>query len=175
MPNKKQQRLICKQARAKLSEIKRKEYSEIICQKLLPYLEGKTIMSYCPYSEEVDVSMINESFDVCLPVTHPDRFMEAIKPVDNRYVLNKLNIKEPDPEYGIRVDKKDIDVIIVPLLGFDDKQNRLGHGKGYYDRFLKDCKALKIGVAFSVQKLDEVLTDENDVPLDMIITEKEVH
>jgi 5-formyltetrahydrofolate cyclo-ligase len=100
--------------------------------------------------------------------------MEAVKPADNRYKTNRLNIKEPDPEYGIRVDKKDIDVIIVPLLGFDEKRNRLGHGGGYYDRFMKDCKALKIGVAYSVQKVDQIMTDDNDVALDMIITEKEV-
>ena len=146
----------------------------MICEKLLPFLESKRIMSYCPYSEEVDVNKINDSFDVCLPVTLQDGIMEAVKPADNRYKTNRLNIKEPDPEYGIRVDKKDIDVIIVPLLGFDEKRNRLGHGGGYYDRFMKDCKALKIGVAYSVQKVNQIMTDDNDVALDMIITEKEV-
>ncbi len=173
--NKKEQRQLCRQARAKLNDTEKKEYSNIICEKLLPYLKDKTIMSYCSYNEEVDVNRINELFDVCLPVTYPDGLMEAIKPVDNRFIFNRLNIKEPDPAYGIKVDKKDIDVILVPLLGFDERRNRLGHGKGYYDRFLKDCKALKIGVAFSIQELDEVITDENDVKLDMIITEKEVH
>ncbi|MBQ6149196.1 MAG: 5-formyltetrahydrofolate cyclo-ligase [Oscillospiraceae bacterium] len=172
--DKKQLRKICLEKRKELGAAKRQEYSHLICEKLLPYLKERTVMSYSPIRDEVDVSEINSLFDVYLPLTLPESHMEAVKATDERYVINRLGIKEPDPQYGIRIDKNELDVIIVPLVGFDDKRNRLGHGGGYYDRFLKDCKALKIGVAFAAQKLDQVPADENDVALDMIITEKEV-
>ncbi len=63
-----------------------------------------------------------------------------------------------------------LDVIAVPLVAFDDNNNRLGHGKGYYDRFLKDKDAFTVGLAFSMQKRDVPL-DPWDVPLSIIITD----
>ena len=70
---------------------------------------------------------------------------------------------------------KDLDVIIVPCVGFDAYKNRLGHGGGYYDIFLTDLKATKIAVAFEAQKLDQIITDINDIPMDMIITEAGIY
>ncbi len=66
-------------------------------------------------------------------------------------------------------------MILVPCVGFNKKKDRLGHGGGYYDRYLKDCKALKIGIAFEAQKTEADLKEENDITLDMIITEKDVY
>ena len=53
--------------------------------------------------------------------------------------------------------------------------NRLGHGKGYYDRFLAGLKAERIAVGFEVQKLDEVEHDENDIRMNKIISERNVY
>ncbi len=66
------------------------------------------------------------------------------------------------------------DVVIVPLLAFDGKLHRIGYGHGYYDRFLEKNPAFKIGLAFNSQRVEEIPTEEFDVPLDMIITESEV-
>ena len=67
-------------------------------------------------------------------------------------------------------------VILVPLLAFDQKKNRLGYGKGFYDRFLnkflKKKKILTIGVAFSFQKYNKVPALNSDMKLDYILTEK---
>lgn len=66
------------------------------------------------------------------------------------------------------------DVIFVPVVGFDRHYNRLGHGKGHFDRALADRPtALKIGVAWSVQEVPELPVDPWDVPLDAILTERE--
>lgn len=64
-------------------------------------------------------------------------------------------------------------VMILPMSAFDEKRNRLGYGKGYYDRFLKNKQEIyKIGLAFECQKWKKELpVDKNDVPLDLIITE----
>ena len=62
---------------------------------------------------------------------------------------------------------------MVPLLAFDKSKNRLGYGKGYYDKFLrKNRKAISIGVAFSFQKYNKINTSSLDQKLKYILTEK---
>ncbi|MBR3250074.1 MAG: hypothetical protein IKF80_00025, partial [Erysipelotrichaceae bacterium] len=117
MADKKELREICLQTRNDLSEEERKEKSEIICKKLLPYLEEKTVFSYCPFNNEVDVSMINERFKAALPVIYGGKYMDAWIPNNNEFITNSYGIKEPDPDDAILIDSSDIDVIIVPLLG----------------------------------------------------------
>ena len=65
------------------------------------------------------------------------------------------------------------DFMLVPLVAFDSLNNRLGYGKGFYDRFLKDKKKIRtIGVAFSFQKYNKLPTSKLDIKLDHILTEK---
>lgn len=82
--------------------------------------------------------------------------------------------------FGIREPLSDLsapppDVVFVPLVAFDERMNRLGHGKGYYDRFLADTDVPKLGLAFSFQMLPKVASDDNDVPLDAVITESAIY
>lgn len=67
-----------------------------------------------------------------------------------------------------------MDLIIVPLLAFNQKKYRVGYGKGFYDKYLKDYKGHTIGLAFSWQKTEENFEEEFDFPLDVVITEKGV-
>ncbi len=168
---KKAQRKICLDRRNALSEEERQRSSALICGRLFPYLEGKTILSYYPVGSEVDVSAVNGRFDVAYPVIREGRQMDAYVPEHHRLQVNSYGIPEPDPDHSTLINKEDIDVVIVPCVGFDEHKNRLGHGGGYYDRYLKDCKALKICVAFEAQKLDRVVTDDDDIEMDLIITE----
>ncbi len=153
----------------------RQKYSKIICEKLLPYLQGKKILSYVPIRSEVDVSHINETFDVAYPYIKENGKMDALQPENDHFLINKYQIREPDPSFSAFVDPSVLQVIIVPLLAFDVNRQRLGYGGGYYDRYLKNTDALKIGVAYEVQKTDLDLRQEHDVPLDLIITEKSIY
>ena len=68
-------------------------------------------------------------------------------------------------------------MILVPLVAFDDKLNRLGYGKGYYDRRLKKIKKIKkkmisIGIAYSFQKCKKIPVNKHDFKLDYIFTER---
>jgi 5-formyltetrahydrofolate cyclo-ligase len=66
-----------------------------------------------------------------------------------------------------------VDTIILPMLGFDRAGRRMGYGAGYYDRFLaKNRNVRKIGIAFACQEYDDLPADENDIPMDYIITER---
>lgn len=79
------------------------------------------------------------------------------------------NIKQPKTNQY--VDPKSLDVVFVPLVCFDKNHNRIGMGKGYYDHFLKQTYATKIGLAYQVQQYYFILSEQNDVKLDKIITE----
>lgn len=79
-----------------------------------------------------------------------------------------------EPTTNIHIDVKDLDVIIVPLLMFDKDHNRIGYGKGFYDRALKKTKATTIGLAFDFQEVEDTHPHPLDVPLDYIITQKGV-
>ena len=81
------------------------------------------------------------------------------------------------PVDGIEVSPEDIDMVIVPLLAFDTKGFRVGYGKGYYDRFLKSCRADVIKVGFSYFEPVDAIHDINiyDVPLDYCITHDKIY
>ena len=84
-----------------------------------------------------------------------------------------FGIMEPI-EQETTVDESEIDLIIVPGVAFDRQLNRMGRGKGYYDRLLSTLQAPKIGICFDFQLQDTVPTESFDKKMDMIITEKEI-
>jgi 5-formyltetrahydrofolate cyclo-ligase len=93
---------------------------------------------------------------------------------DTPLAMNQWGITEP--EEGVEVPAREIDAVIIPLLAFDEKGNRLGYGKGFYDRFLISCRpdALKIGVSyFSPEQQFEEL-DAYDVPIDVCVTPNKI-
>jgi 5-formyltetrahydrofolate cyclo-ligase len=69
---------------------------------------------------------------------------------------------------------KDFDCIIVPMLAGDKTGNRVGYGRGFYDRFLKNATGVKIGIVYDSCLVDQVESEEHDIPLDLIITENRV-
>ena len=82
-------------------------------------------------------------------------------------------ILTPKKEFIRYIDPKEIDLIIVPGAAFDRQGYRVGFGGGYYDRFLTDLNCMKISIAFGLQIVDKVPREGHDLPVDMIITEKE--
>ena len=92
-----------------------------------------------------------------------------ILPYDkSRLRLGAFQIEEPDG--NDTVDISSIEMVVVPAVAYDRKGNRVGRGKGYYDRLLKDTKALKIGVAYDFQLVDQIDTEDHDVGVDIVIT-----
>ena len=83
----------------------------------------------------------------------------------------------PEPVDGIEVPPKKIDVVFLPLLAFDKQGNRVGYGKGFYDRFLRECNPNVVKVGLSLFLAEEVITDihEEDVPMDYCITPEKIY
>ena len=91
--------------------------------------------------------------------------------------IKKNRYHIPEPVDGIVIAPNTIDVVFIPLLAFDKSGNRVGYGKGFYDRFLADCKpeTIKIGLSFfeAEDKITEVY--ESDVKLDYCVTPKTIY
>ena len=89
---------------------------------------------------------------------------------DTKIELNKLNI--PEPINGISVNNDKINVVFVPLLAYDNLGNRVGYGKGFYDKFLSNCKpeTIKIGLSFFNPEISIDDINTNDVKLDYCVT-----
>lgn len=90
---------------------------------------------------------------------------------EQRLALGSFHIEEPTGDDTCSMD--DIEMVVVPAVAFDRRGNRIGRGKGYYDRLLGETRATKVGVGFDFQLVDDddITPDEHDVALDIIITE----
>lgn len=88
---------------------------------------------------------------------------------ESRLELGAFHIEEPTGNEV--VDPEDIELIVVPGVAYDRKGNRLGRGKGFYDRLLQTTKATKIGVGYEFQMFDSIPVEPHDVKMDMVITQ----
>lgn len=129
----------------------------------------------------LDYLLHKTKHQVFLPVleTRPDWHM-GFAEYNTRSVMiqNQFNIDEPKVPFNEHLEGSELDMVLMPLVGFDRQGNRLGMGGGYYDRtfaFKKrpkgDDKPILIGWAHQCQQVDELAVEEWDVPLNGIITE----
>lgn len=95
--------------------------------------------------------------------------------IRTKFTSNRYAIPEPI-ETVKRIELKQPDLILLPLLGFDNLGNRIGMGGGYYDRYLGNLQNKKtpylIGLGFHNQQLNKIQCEEFDVPLNAILTER---
>ncbi|MFO7744060.1 MAG: 5-formyltetrahydrofolate cyclo-ligase [Psychroflexus sp.] len=89
--------------------------------------------------------------------------------------LSKWGI--PEPEKGIKIEPNQIDVVFMPLLAYDKTGNRIGYGKGFYDKFLSDCRpeTLKIGLSFFEPEEKSIEVSDHDIGLDFCITPSRIY
>lgn len=88
---------------------------------------------------------------------------------------NEYNI--PEPVDGIEIPNEKIDVVFIPLLTFDNNGHRVGYGKGFYDRFLANCKPETVKIGLSFFEAEKLISDvfESDIKLDYCLTRKKVN
>lgn len=86
--------------------------------------------------------------------------------------LGSFRIEEPEGDDVVDMDA--IDMVVVPAVAYDRRGNRVGRGKGYYDRLLDDTKATRIGIAYDFQLVDEIDAEPHDVGVDMVVTDARI-
>ena len=95
--------------------------------------------------------------------------LEILPYDESRLELGSFHIEEPTGNNTVSPDE--IELIIVPGVAYDRNGNRLGRGKGFYDRLLKTTKATKVGIGYEFQLVDAIPTEPHDVKMNIIITQ----
>ncbi len=175
--SKKDLRQLVKQLRENQDITEYNNKSAVIMQSVetLPaFGDARTVMLYWSVSGEVSTHNFIRKWAgkkrLILPSVDGDTMNLKIFEGSNSMVVGDL-YGIPEPDGPLFLDYDSIDLIVVPGVAFDRKNNRMGRGKAYYDRFLTTVKAIKIGVCFRFQMFDEIPADENDIRMDMVITD----
>lgn len=170
-----------KELRAHIKSLKKQhskeqlmEQSEKILAKLEQhpdFIKSEKIMLYSALPDEVQTQAFLEKWHLQKTIILPTVVGDDIIPVefgkDTSFAVGDFNILEPQNEPY----KGNFDLIIVPGVAFDHNGNRLGRGRGYYDRFLNHHLSVKrIGICFDFQMVDEVPSEPFDIRMDEVIT-----
>lgn len=157
------------------------------------FKEASCVLSFVSYGTEIKTNqlldiILNENKMLCLPRTENEK-------MEFYYINSDEDFSEQTEigEYGITVPKSNQDkldlnsipdktLIIIPGLAFDEQGNRLGKGKGYYDKFLAELLSTSekekilgiVGYCYDFQIIDKVITEPNDIPVDYIISDKRI-
>ena len=176
-------RKLYKEKRARLSESDFEKLTDLL---LIQFQElslsiPNAILSYLPYSKfnEIDVSLIerfcswrNPDCTFYYPTISEasNTMMAAASTESGIFLENKYGILEPQSDLTIL--PKNIDMVFVPLLSFDENGYRVGYGKGHYDKFLANCREdiVKVGFSFFEAQAELIEKNDFDIPLSYCVT-----
>lgn len=171
----------CIAARKAILPEQRDVYDAAICARIAesPLWENaKTVLSYIAVRGEPSLAGLetlakNQGKTLCYPYCINDHEIIALHPAgSDAWRQGMFDIPEPIPERSETVAPENIDLVLCPGTAFDEHLHRMGMGAGYYDRFLPKCtKATVTGIAYEVQRLDELPYEPWDMPMQATFTE----
>lgn len=186
MTTKKELRLQKKGLRKQLTETDIDELSLVIANKVLslPIWEKTYFHIFLPIVEHKEVNTefilhLLAGKDKEIVISKSDfetREMTHFLLTDNTKI-KKNEYKIPEPVDGLEVPSSKIDVVFIPLLAFDTSGNRVGYGKGFYDKFLSECKPETIKIGLSFFEAETEITDVfgGDIKLDYCVTPEKIY
>lgn len=139
---------------------------------------ANSVMAYCAYKNEPDLmslvhALLEMGKHVALPYVTGDDSMIA---VDYNYesVMKSNMYGIPEPVLSNDSENVEPDVVLVPGVAFGADMSRIGYGVGYFDRFLKETNAFKVGICYDMQVVSSISAEPHDVRMDMIVTEQRI-
>jgi 5-formyltetrahydrofolate cyclo-ligase len=171
--------------RRQITESLRTAYDKAIRQHILQFVKAKGIESiavFWPFDGEPDTiplyrELVALGKKIALPIVsgNDDHLMNFyLWETDTVLKRNRYGIAEPQNSAQIAV--ADFDMMLVPLVAYDRRGNRIGMGSGYYDRHLENLRnwhtPLRLGVAYSMQEIDQIDKNDWDIPLHAIVNER---
>jgi 5-formyltetrahydrofolate cyclo-ligase len=168
--------------RAALSKAEIEEKSGLICRHVLEVLDGTDpLMVYVSKPLEVNTKdlighLIAQGKTVVVPIIERDTKTLHLSYLEYPDVLQESTFHVPEPlGHELPALASDVKAVIIPMLAFDKKGNRLGYGAGYYDRFLSSHPHLtRIGIVFACQEVEEIPADATDTSMDIIVTDTSI-
>lgn len=188
MRTKKEIRKICLDFRNSMSQDEVELKSKKIISKLMKmeeYKKSNTVFVYMDFKNEVQTNNLIKKMLIkgkhvitsYTDTTNTVLILFRLHDIEKDLEVSPFGYLEPKKENLKSVDIKNIDLIIVPGVAFDRQLNRVGFGRGYYDKLLgskrNDTKA--IAIAYEFQVLDKIPYEEHDIKMDMIITEENIY
>jgi 5-formyltetrahydrofolate cyclo-ligase len=171
----------CRQIRKALGEAVRLQASQAICAQIENwpvFQQTSVVLTYMPIKSEVDLRPLLERHPEkrwLIPRILPEAdYSMSFHPYDpQRLVHHRFGMDEPAADLPV-ISPEEIQLALVPGLAFDRYGWRLGYGGGYFDRFLKNFSGTSLGIVFAVLLLENIPHAEHDMPMNWIVTEKEL-
>lgn len=168
----------------------REEKSRVVLSRitaLREYRKAKWLFSYVSMDYEVETIRLIENGlgtgkRIAAPVIVEEGkrtgsfLISEIRDCLKELEIGPFGIAQPKPQFLRPVDPKVLEMAVIPGVAFGKDGHRLGHGKGYFDRFLRQLSlnCLKVGIGFDFQVIPELPHEPHDVPLDVIVTDREI-
>ncbi len=179
--DKKQLRKQIREKKKEFSLSEKRELSKPIFEKIKKedfFEKAKVILLYYSMDDEVYTHDFVEEYykskTILLPcVDGDDLILRQYLGIESMKAGEQFGILEPIGKEFLDLDK--IDLMIIPGVAFDKDKNRLGRGRGFYDRLLKTVNATKIGVCFDFQVVEHVPTEAFDVKMDIVVSTTNIY
>ena len=183
---KKKLRKYIQRKRDSLSLKEREKKSKDAVEKFIrtkDYINSKNILIYYPFRSEIDTTIIikdalSKNKKIILPKVDNNKLsLYFVNDISVQLEKGNYGILEPVPSLCRRAKVTDIDLAVIPGVGFDKNLNRLGYGGGFYDK-LVPClpdRVKKIALCFDIQVVLDIPTFKNDKKIDILITESTIY
>lgn len=172
--NKKRIRLEIKELKKHVSEAQKQLDADAVFGKieLMPeFLKAQTVFMYWSLPDELPTHAYVEKWSankqILLPAIVEEKMVLKNYISRSKMKSGLLGVQEPDEHESY---EGSVDLVIVPGIAFDEKKERLGRGKGYYDNFLKSNRSYNVGVCFDFQLIDSVPVTADDIRMDKVVT-----
>ena len=183
---KKEIRIKYKEFRKSLSENQLEELSlEIANKVLLLSIWSKTYFHvFLPIEEKKEVNteyllhlLSGKDKEICISKSDFESLKMTHFLLTDNTKMKKNDYHIPEPVDGIEVPSNKIEVVFIPLLAYDQKGNRVGYGKGFYDKFLAECNPNTIKIGLSLFEPEELISDVNssDIQLNYCVTPNKIY
>lgn len=167
--------------RENISVIQAAELSARISERVLgmkEYRAAKRVLCYASLigevrTESLNARILSDGKELLLPRVTGKGAMEAVR-VTDLSALRPGKLRIPEVENAETQPPEGIDIALVPGIAFDRFGGRIGFGGGYYDRFLPQTGALRVGLAFGMQLVENTFALEHDQKMDLLITEDDI-
>ena len=173
--------------RKKMTKEEVRQKSQAILEQLIQlkeYQDSSCVSIYLSFANEVDTFMIinemkthgNKLVIPYTDVSQVELIPVCLEDISKDLTISAFGYPEPIFDRVVKAQIEDIDLVIVPGVAFDATKNRIGFGKGYYDKYLSQMRPdiKKIAIAYDYQVLESIPSEDHDVKMDYVITESRI-